>query len=276
MSNEIVRALENAAKQVVEALGKGAKGAERRLLHSTADNLERSAASHVENDAKAARELEDAARGDGSVRAPHGADAPAPTTSSAGPSSGANLRHDLADAADLPNPGRPLSAEEYPYLQPPSSDLEAEAVAGSRPPSARHLVSDPGDRPVPTREDLTSFNGPVAPTTVQPGETIYRVVGDGTWPTGGFWSRTPPASESELRSDYAVLNEWNGDHGVVAYTPTEPIRVWEGEVAAQYASGGDDSHYLPGGAQQIWIPRGSVSGENGHWVIAPMPGGSTP
>ena len=120
---------------------------------------------------------------------------------------------------------------------------------------------------------MATFDGPVRPYDLEPGVTYYRSVGYGpsSYPNGSFWTETPP-TEGQLRSDIAVLNGWNGDHGVVAFTPNQKISVgWEGEVAPQPATGGGD-FYLPGGGRQIWVPPGYLNESHGHWQIAPAPG----
>jgi hypothetical protein len=95
--------------------------------------------------------------------------------------------------------------------------------------------------------------------TLEPGKTHYRDVGHGSFPNGSFWTEAPPASEGELRSSLAVLNRWNGNHGVVSFTPSRPVLAWEGEVAPQWATGED-----------------GFDGNDGAWMISPAPEGGTP
>lgn len=104
---------------------------------------------------------------------------------------------------------------------------------------------------------------------MEPGETYYRMVGHGTRPAGSHWVREVPADENEVRSRLAVKNEWNGDRGIVAFTPTRRIDGWIGAAAPQRASGGARA-YLVGGGEQIWIPTGTLDAEAGAWRIAPF------
>jgi hypothetical protein len=71
---------------------------------------------------------------------------------------------------------------------------------------------------------------------------------------GQYWTETLPRSRAEWRRDFAVLVEWNENGQYVEYTvPTGPgLRVWRGQTAAQDILESD--HFLPGGAQQIWMP----------------------
>lgn len=81
MSNQIVAALERAAKEVIHALGEGASKAEHRLLHETADNLETAAKKHIEHDGKAAKDIEAAAkRTRNDTPTAHSSNAPGTTT----------------------------------------------------------------------------------------------------------------------------------------------------------------------------------------------------
>lgn len=270
MSNQIVAALERAAKQIVHSLGEAAAKAERRLLHETAEGLEHTARSHREFDAHAASDLEHAAARHPDVHDPHGASDPTRPAAAAGPS--VSKPPELPGAEPLADPTVRLSATDHPYLQPSFKDREAEAVPGKVPLTDSHVEGTSADGVVPDGKALETFAGPVRPYVFEPGRTYYRSVGDTQFPNGSFWSEFPP-SESQLRGDFAVLNEWNGDHGVVAFTPNRPVHAWAGEVAPQRATGGGD-WYLPGGATQLWIPPGSIGPGDGDWLIAPVPGGS--
>ena len=121
---------------------------------------------------------------------------------------------------------------------------------------------------------MRTFQGDVTPTYLEPGKTYYRWVGDGSAPNGAFWSPTPPrGGTGELRSDLAVKNEWNGDHGIVAFTPSHRIPVYSGPAAPQWGTGSTD-HYLPGGGTQIWAEPYKLGPGDGEWSIAPVPEGS--
>ncbi len=278
--SEIAKVLKEVAEKVGKALGRDASQAEHRLLHDTGDRLEANVKSHVEHDAEAAVALERAAKGDAeNIRMPHG-ESGEPTLPQGGTGPSASKppelhgggREPLPGETDLPNPRDKLSNEQYPYLQGTTSDLEEEAVRGDIPATPAVVADRLATHPELPAEEIPKFQGPIEPTWMEPGQTYYRAAGDGTRPNSTYWTPVPPNGEPGLRRDLAVLNEWNGDHGLVTFTPNERIPVWSGEVAPQPASGiGKGTHYLPGGGQQIWIPFGSIDEKDGHWTIAPMP-----
>lgn len=279
MSDEPAKAIERGAKRLGHAVGTALKRAESKLLRDTETGLRASAESHLKHDGEAAEGLERAARGprstpvvSGGRTAPPGASAP--RTASV---PNVNLVSGSNGATSLPNPTGRLSSSDYPYLRPAQPVRETEAVPGAAPNKVSWVA--PGTYPgrtVPPAGIQRTFAGEIQPYTLRKGVTYYRSVGDGQYPTGGFWSETPPVDEASLRRDYAVLNDWNGDHGVVSFTPDRDVPVaWEGEVGPQGASvtghsgDQDPNHHLPGGARQIWIPRGGIDHEPGEWWIAP-------
>lgn len=273
MSNAIVQVLEDAARKVAVAVEDAAKSVGK-FFDETAQRLETSAENHVEHDGRAASELERAARHGDETPSVHGAGSSAPVRAAAAePGGGAGFPHELESATDLPDPTRRLHQSDHPYLQPSSKELESEAIPGAKPRTDAQVVGDTSNHPELPDAALGTFSGDVTPEYMTPDKTYYRWVGDSSYPNGAFWSEHPPTGgTSELRSDYAVLNEWNGDHGVVAFRPSHPVPVYRGEVAPQYATGSTD-HYLPGGATQLWMPPGALSDKDGPWVIAPTPEG---
>ena len=74
MSGAIAQALETAAHKIGQALGHDAAGAVTKLHHTTADNLAKSSAAHVEHDTQAAAKLEAAANHNTTIHNPHGGD----------------------------------------------------------------------------------------------------------------------------------------------------------------------------------------------------------
>ena len=170
----------------------------------------------------------------------------------------------------------PVTKGDHPFLEPSSTAPEMGAKPGDLPVSKPTQVDVPPGWPDPTSE-LANFDGPPTADVWPAGETRYRVVGDGSRPAGPYWTTEPPISDDVLRNDLAVKNSWNGNHGVVAYTPTEDIPVWTGTVGPQPTSsphpGGP--HHLPGGGQQTYVddrrfPTGDV--KNGDlWVIQSTP-----
>jgi hypothetical protein len=107
-------------------------------------------------------------------------------------------------------------------------------------------------------EHAANFNS-VEPVTLKPGTKIYRIIDDSANPAGSYWSERLPASRAEWRGDYAVKPEWNTNGKYVEYTvPDGPgLNVWRGPTAAQDLTG--SGFHLPGGGQQIYMPRGTVT-----------------
>jgi len=64
----------------------------------------------------------------------------------------------------------------------------------------------------------------------------------------------------ELRGDLAVDSTWNGDHGLIAFTPSVVVKAWRGTAASQPASEGN-GQYLRCGGDQIWVPAGKHHGD---------------
>ncbi len=154
------------------------------------------------------------------------------------------------------DPSAPAARSEYPYLNDSTSVREPQAVDGRLPDYTPAHIR-PGD-PAPPRAMMDTFQGEVRYEPVRPGETIYRDLGAEQRAAGGFWTDTPTASDDVLRSDLAVLNDWNGAGGQVAYTPSSEIPAWRGEARPQLGTGSTDAapYHLPGGGEQIGIRAG--------------------
>ena len=273
MSNAIVQALEDAARKVEQAVVDAAKSVGH-FFEDTGSRLEQAVDDLTAHDGKAASDLESAGRHADETPHVHGAGGASTVPSSGtGGGAGGNLSGELENATHLPNPTGRLSAGDHPYLQPNSADLEHEALPGALPHSARRIVGDTSGHPELPESQLRTFQGDVTPTYFEPGKTYYRWVGDGSYPNGSFWSPTPPrGGTAELRSDLAVKNEWNGDHGIVAFTPSHRIPTYSGAAAPQNGTQSVD-HYLPGGGIQIWTEPGKLGPDDGEWSIAPVPEG---
>jgi len=110
-----------------------------------------------------------------------------------------------------------------------------------------------------------TFDGSVTPFKMEKDKTYYRIVGKESVPLGDFWIEKIPSSEEEWRRDYAVKRDWNGNHGVVEFTPTDDIYGWRGPTGSQRASSGDG--YMPGGSEQIWVPGDTVRQVGGRCKI---------
>jgi hypothetical protein len=99
-----------------------------------------------------------------------------------------------------------------------------------------------------------TFTGATA-TTLSPGQKIYRVLGDGQAPDGGYWTYQLPSSKAELYGGTAVRPEWNAATHYVEYTvPSGGLKVWSGATARQPILKGVDEVNLPGGDSQLFIP----------------------
>jgi hypothetical protein len=175
--------------------------------------------------------------------------------------------------SEITNPGSPLSASDYPYLKPPYDDSVG-ATPGKMPTADPVTVAQapPGWPDLPAGAADT-FQGNVEPTTAVGGVTYYRSVGEGSYPGGSFWTTTPPTNMS--RSDLAIKGSWNSMSGVVEFTPNpgETIPGWHGSTAPQAVTMPDGSPgYLPGRADQIWVPQNAFNNSNGTFTIRPMGG----
>lgn len=111
---------------------------------------------------------------------------------------------------------------------------------------------------------LETFDSKPTYRIFQPGDRLYRVIGDEGSIGGRFWSpNKPPSTEAEWRSRDAVLNDWNnGGAYVVAEVPPPPA-AFEGEIGPQdLGQVGKDGMMLDGGGTQTFmiesVPSGSV------------------
>ncbi|RZL09166.1 MAG: hypothetical protein EOO62_14335 [Hymenobacter sp.] len=106
---------------------------------------------------------------------------------------------------------------------------------------------------------------------LKPGDKLYRVtsdpINDPLGHTGGYWTRTPPASLEEVVGGTAVMPEWNNFQRVYEFTVPDPAtdptasvyHAWEGPAASQpvslnYKDKVDNGHCLPGGGNQLFLP----------------------
>ncbi len=125
---------------------------------------------------------------------------------------------------------------------------------------ARTAPAAPGGFPQMSDSIARTFNADPIPETLPAGTKLYRIIGDDDSASGSYWSLDPPpATEAEWRGSNAVLDPWNGDGGYVSSTvPDEGLNVWSGPTAPQ-ALAPDGTSVLPGGATQIWVPRGTIT-----------------
>ncbi len=173
----------------------------------------------------------------------------------------------------LSDPGQRLTLRDFPFLEPPSARRERHALPGLLPPVRQELSGfPPGEDPaawpqLPEAMRLT-FSGDIVPVLLEPGRRCYRAVGDGSFPNGSFWMPERPADEDTMRRDYALPSDWNGDHGLVALVLEHRLAAWRGTVGPQRSS--DRLGYLPGGAEQLWVPAGSLDSSHGRWTLEPF------
>jgi hypothetical protein len=170
----------------------------------------------------------------------------------------------------LADPGRRLSRHDFGFLRPPSSAREHLAQRGPVPPVRQRVVDfapgqDPAAWPPIPDAVLLTFSGDVTPVELAAGQRLYRVVGDGSYPNGSFWTLTRPRDEHRMRRDLALLNDWNGDHGLVVLDLTRPVTAWRGVVGPQRSS--DRRGHLPGGGEQLWLPAGVLGPLDGRWTL---------
>lgn len=116
--------------------------------------------------------------------------------------------------------------------------------------------------------DQANFRGDPVPKDLAPGTTIYRIIGEPGKANGGYWSlEPPPQDEGEWRAGSAVQNNWNGDGMYVEHeVGKDGLKGWAGPARAQMSSDGQSA--LPGGAEQFFIPPGSLDPKT---IEAPKP-----
>lgn len=164
-----------------------------------------------------------------------------------------------------------LSRTHFDYLaeKEPLRESERSLVIDKKDPArvpANEAIVDRQAGPVELPEEAEqTFDGSVTPFTMEKDKTYYRIVGKESVPLGDFWIEKIPSSEEQWRRDYAVKRTWNGNHGVVEFTPAEDIHGWRGRTGAQRASSGDG--YMPGGSEQIWVPGDTVRQVGGRCKI---------
>ena len=89
---------------------------------------------------------------------------------------------------------------------------------------------------------------------LEAGTKVYRVVGNGSDPAGGYWTATPP-DPATWRHDLAVLHDWNGNGAIETAVLDKPVTAWVGTTASQPVVDADNNlvGYYPGGAEQLYI-----------------------
>jgi uncharacterized Zn-binding protein involved in type VI secretion len=96
------------------------------------------------------------------------------------------------------------------------------------------------------------------PIDLPPGTKIYRIH-DGNGSNGSWWAFELPKSKTLWRRDYAVAEQWKspGSHYSEYVVGKEGLKIWQGPASGQMNTEG--GFVVPGGSEQIWMPRGTIS-----------------
>ncbi|VAW94455.1 hypothetical protein MNBD_GAMMA21-2127 [hydrothermal vent metagenome] len=169
---------------------------------------------------------------------------------------------DIAATINSPTAKEQVTAEDLTIDQEQaSSDTDSNLPEGAKYGEAKPGLparkrTNPGWPDLPSRQ-TKNFES-VEPVTLNKGDKIYRIIDDDANPAGGYWSNELPASKADWRSDFAVKEGWNDNGKYVEYIVEDDagLNVWSGKTAGQNLEG--TNSYLPGGAEQIWMPAGTV------------------
>jgi hypothetical protein len=114
-----------------------------------------------------------------------------------------------------------------------------------------------------SREDYKNFSD-IQPTELKEGDTIYRIVDEGSaeasGKSGSYWARDLPENKTAWRDGYAVKDSWNDNGYYVEHTVgPEGIKTWEGTTAGQqYKEFNGEEFHLEGGQQQLYVEYNSI------------------
>lgn len=106
----------------------------------------------------------------------------------------------------------------------------------------------------PLKDAYATFHN-AAPTTISPGEKLYRVVDPASADNSICWMRESEffaiKDKADWRRRFAVWRHWNRNGEFVTYTvpPGPDLRVWEGKTASQALPG--TKYSLEGGGVQV-------------------------
>jgi len=103
-------------------------------------------------------------------------------------------------------------------------------------------------------EDARNFVNAIA-DELPAGTKLYRVTGGRS--NGPYWTATKPESLGDVIGGTSVRPEWNSFGKMYEYTvpPSETLKVWRGITARQQITDGILSPFLPGGAEQVFVPK---------------------
>jgi hypothetical protein len=138
----------------------------------------------------------------------------------------------------LPTPGQDVAPPNADYIARPTHSADADAWY---------------QLPEKARE---SFVGEVRMVEFHDG--IGRIVDPDSSLDGAYWYRDndAPENEEEFRRGYAVVDQWNAGTSYEHLDASEtPIRGWVGTARGVRTS---DGGWLPGGEEQIYIPRSEM------------------
>ncbi|WP_051786374.1 hypothetical protein [Endozoicomonas numazuensis] len=167
-----------------------------------------------------------------------------------------HLGGDTKDPYTLQEDGKPLGAKE--------GVMPADALGLDEfDPELQKLIDEQGYPDVAGREDFMNFSD-IKPVELKEGETIYRIVDEGSAEarggSGTYWAREIPQNKSAWRDGYAVKDSWNDNGYYVEHTVgPEGMKVWEGTTAGQkYETFEGKKFYLEGGQQQLYVEYNSI------------------
>jgi hypothetical protein len=159
-----------------------------------------------------------------------------------------------------------LSDDKYSFLRHPSSSPEGYGLSILTEVEVPRIVPHTGAKYELPESEYSNFSGIIQYAPLVVGRKYYRCVGVGSRPAGCYWTDVPICTIEQVRLGLAVKNQWNGDHGVVVFTPTKSIAAWRGRAAPQRETGRQND-FLPGGEVQYWVDTREFTGKCGSWEI---------
>jgi hypothetical protein len=159
-----------------------------------------------------------------------------------------------------------LSDDKYSFLRRPSMLSEGYGLSISTEVEAPRVVPHVWAKCKLPESEYSNFSGIIQYSPLLAGRKYYRCVGVGSRPAGCYWTDVPICTIEQVRLGLAVKNQWNGDHGVVVFTPTKSIAAWRGRAAPQRETGRTDD-FLPGGEMQYWVDTREFTDKCGSWEI---------
>jgi len=149
----------------------------------------------------------------------------------------------------------PTAAQAAAVQNQPTAQLQQDGTIQTSAPPGGSLPAIPLNSPgFPTLPPSQTPNFENAkPVDIPPGTTLYSVVGDPASGGASYWTTDPPTDETAWRQGCSVGNSNPGSILAVAQVPPGGLKAWMGAAAGQAAQG------LLGGANQVWVPPGSLN-----------------